>query len=268
MTPRGLLGHRVEGDGEPLLLLNGGAMSFSTWEAIAAPLRETHRVVRCDLRGQFLSPGPAPSSFASHVDDVAALLDALGIQRAHVLGTSFGAEVGLLMAGLRPDRVSSVVAVTAMDVFGDEWTPGSRLLRSACRRALAGGDRGAVFDVLLETAFSPEYRSFHEAELAARRAQIGALPFAWFAGLEGLVASLEGLDLRPVLPRITCPALVVIAEFDATMPRERSEALAATITGAEMAVVRGSGHALVAERPGELVALVQEFLSGIAGVAG
>ena len=74
-----LLAHRIEGEGPPVVLLNGGMMTFPSWEAVAAPLRARYRLLRFDFRGQLLSP-PAtsdavPSDLAGHAADLAALLD-------------------------------------------------------------------------------------------------------------------------------------------------------------------------------------------------
>ena len=112
-----LITHYAVGEGEPVLLLNGGAMTMAAWEPIAAPLATRFRVVRCDLRGQLLTPGPPHDTLGQHADDVVALLDALDIPSVHVIGTSFGAMVGLVLAARHPQRVQSLVAGTTTDVF-------------------------------------------------------------------------------------------------------------------------------------------------------
>ena len=88
MTGAGLLTHAVRGEGEPLLLLNGGMMTYASWEPLSTRLAESYRLVLCDLRGQLLSPGSAPAELADNVADLTALLDHLEIDSAHVLGTS------------------------------------------------------------------------------------------------------------------------------------------------------------------------------------
>src|SRR5664279_5163889 len=114
-----VLTHRVDGDGSPLLLLNGGMMSMSAWEPVARRLAARHRVIRCDFRGQLLSPGEPRASMEEHADDVAALLDTLGEARVDVVAASFGAYVGLLLAARHPERVRAVVAATVTDVAGE-----------------------------------------------------------------------------------------------------------------------------------------------------
>jgi pimeloyl-ACP methyl ester carboxylesterase len=260
-TPAPLVAHRIAGRGVPLLLLNGGLMSMAAWEPVAGPLEERFRVVRCDLRGQLLSPGDPPAEFGGHVADLVSLLDALGLEAVHVVGTSFGAAVGLLLAARSPERVLSLAAVAATDrITGESWAA-TRPVLEAARDAARGGDGGRVFELLAPGTFSPRYAAAHAEALAARRARVTALPRGWFEGLAGLLSSLEGLDLRPELGRIRCPALIVAAEHDLSFPLERSESLAAAIPGAELVVVPDSGHALVVEAPERLAAVLMEFLA-------
>src|SRR5450759_4434870 len=167
-----VLAHRVDGDGPPLLLLNGGMMSIAEWEPIVRRLAVRHRVIRCDFRGQLLSPGEPRASMEDHADDVAALLDALGETRVDVVAASFGAYVGLLLAARHPERVHSLVAATVTDV-ADEGVgePGARLAEAV--HALAhGGERTAVYDAIVHLAYTSEGRAAHGEEIAARHSDV------------------------------------------------------------------------------------------------
>lgn len=263
-----VLTHRVEGVGPPLLLLNGGMMSIGAWEPIARRFAARRRVIRCDFRGQLLSPGEPRASMEDHADDVAELLDALGETRVDVVAASFGAYVGLLLAARHPARVRSLVAATVTDVPAEEpGGPGTRLAE-AVRSAARGGERGAVYDAIVDLAYTPEWQAAHAEEIAARRARVGLLPDAWFTGLEGLLAALVKVDLGPSLPRIACPVLVVAAGRDAAMPFERTEAVSIGIPRSTLVVVPGSGHALIVEREDEFVLLAERFLEGVGREAG
>ncbi|MEO8054834.1 MAG: alpha/beta hydrolase [Acidobacteriota bacterium] len=261
-----ILAHRVEGEGPPLLLLNGGMMSFSAWEPIARRFAVRHRVIRCDFRGQLYSPGEPRGSMEEHADDVAALLESLATGPVDVVAASYGAYVGLLLAARHPELVGSVVAATVTDVakVGDTalGETGARLA-AAVRGAARGGDRTEVYDAIVQLAYTPEWQDAHADELAVRRGQVGLLPGGWFTGLEGLLGALEKVDLRPVLPTISCPVLVLAAGRDAAMPLERTEAVANAIPGAKFVVVAGSGHALVVEREDEFVLLTERFLERV-----
>ncbi len=263
----GVLAHRVDGEGSPLLLLNGGMMSMAAWEPIARRFARTHRVLRCDFRGQLHSPG-ARASMEEHADDVAALLDGLGERCVDVVAASYGAYVGLLVAARHPTRVRSLVAATVTDVADGKPGGAGERLAKAVRAAANGGDRLEVYDAIVQLAYRPEWQAAHAEEIASRRAQVGLLPAGWFTGLRDLLAALAKVDLRSVLPGISCPVLVLAASLDAAMPLERTKAVADAIPGADFVVVPDSGHALIVEREDEFVLLVERFLSRVGRGAG
>lgn len=249
----GLLPHRERGTGDAVLLLNGGMMTFAAWEPIAAPLAERFRVLLCDFRGQLLSPVPAPARLEEHVEDVDRLLASLAPGPVHVLGTSFGAEVGLLLAALHPERVRTLTVVAATDLFTEEMFEIGAPVLAACREALAGGDRGRVLDAISAYAYRPGWLERNRDALLARRSAVAALPDAWFRGVADLVESLRGVDLSPRLGEVRCPVHVVAAERDAVMPLERVRSLASKVPGARLTVIPGAGHAVVAEDPARVV---------------
>jgi len=262
-----VLAHRCEGEGGggrlPLLLLNGGFMSIGSWEPCAAPLAERLPLVRCDFRGQLLTAGPAHRELSGNVDDVVGLLDQLGLDRVHVLGTSFGGLVGLLLAARRPERVASLIAVTVSDHAAEDNRQGARDLRPVVADILAGGERGSFHDALVESVYSATYLAANAARLRTRRQQLGGFPASWFAALDDLLAAVACFDLRPELPHIRCPVLVVVAGDDRVMAPEAGRAVAAAIPHARLAEHPTSGHALVAEQPAWLVEQTLTFLEDL-----
>lgn len=254
-----------------MLLLNGGFMTFAAWEPCAAVLAERYRVLRCDFRGQLRTPGPAHRDLGPNVEDVVALLDHLNadgdLDRVHVLGTSFGGAVGLLLAARRPERLASLVAVTVSDHATEAMGEGARDLRRVVADLLAGGDRGAFHDALVEDVYSAGYLAANRDTLAERRRQIAALPDVWFAAVDDLLAAVETYDLRPDLGKIRCPTLVVVAGDDRVMPPERGRAvfraIARAVPDADLVEHAASGHALVAEDPEWLARQTLAFLEGL-----
>jgi pimeloyl-ACP methyl ester carboxylesterase len=259
MTEQGLLTHRVEGEGPPVVLLNGGMMTFPAWEAIAARLRPSYRVLRFDFRGQLLSPGTAPADLAGHARDVAALLDHLGWEAAHLVGTSFGALVALELAAQEPGRALSLVAITAMDRETPEFRRDSEAMRAVLATIREGGERGSFYDRLIEGVYSASYRRSEAAILAARKVQVAQLPAAWYEGVDQLLAALEGFDFTDRLSAIRGPALAILAADDRVMEEGRARALAHAL-GASIRVHPTSGHVLVAEDPDWLAGEVLAFL--------
>jgi 3-oxoadipate enol-lactonase len=258
-----ILYHRIDGEGEPLLLLNGIAMSASSWEPVARVFAESFHLVRCDFRGQLMMPVRPPADVADHAEDVVALLDHLELETANIVGTSFGGVIATLVAGRYPERVRSLVTIAAADGFDDQMADEVERWKVACRRSLDGGDRGHLFDVLEPVVYSPAYIESHREERAMRRAQISGLPDLWFEGLIGLLETAHSMRLRDEPAAIRCPTMVVAAELDAFVPLDRARGLAESIVGARFEVLQGSGHAAVVEQAQPVAELCLEFLANV-----
>jgi 3-oxoadipate enol-lactonase/3-oxoadipate enol-lactonase/4-carboxymuconolactone decarboxylase len=258
-----VLNHQVDGEGEPLLLLNGIAMSAVSWEVVARPLAKKYRVIRCDFRGQLMTPAQPPTNVADHADDVAALLDHLEIETTHVVGTSFGGVIGTLLAARHPGRVRSLITIASADGFDEGMADEVARWRAACAASLEGSDRGRLSDILEPVVYSPAWVAAHQAERAQRREQISALPDQWFEGLVGLLDSAHSLRLRDELESVRCPTLVIAAELDGFVPVERARGLAEAIGGASFKIIEGAGHAVVVEQPKRIVELCLDFLRSL-----
>ena len=264
-----VLAHEVRGpDGgptgdaaEPLLLLNGGLMTWAAWEPLSTGLAKRYRLILCDLRGQLMSPGDPPAELEGNVSDLTALLDHLEIESTHVLGASYGGEIGLLMAALAPERVRSLVGVTVADYADEQMKRVSGEWRQLLAAAVDPESRGAFHRRLIESVYSEGFLAKHGEELAARAAQVAALPDVWWQGVRGIFDAVDCLDVRRHLAAIRCPTLVVIAGADQLMPAGRSLALAAAVAGAETRMHETSGHALVAEDPRWLAQVSLDFLA-------
>jgi len=253
--------HLSDGAGQPLVLLNGIAMTAVSWEVVARPLAKYYRVVRCDFRGQLMTPEPPPEYVADHAEDVVALLDDLGIEKAHIVGTSFGGVVGTLVASRHPDRVRSLTTIASADGFDELMADEVAHWRAACVASLESSDRGHLSDILEPMVYSPAWIEAHKAERTQRRAQISALPDQWFRGLIGLLDSAHSLRLREELDRVRCPTLVIAAELDGFVPLDRARGFAEAIDGASFISIEKAGHAVVVERPQRIVDLCLEFLA-------
>lgn len=257
-----MLTHRIDGEGEPVLLLNGGMMTIGAWDPIATALAPRFQVVRCDFRGQLLSPGEPEPRLEAHVRDLVELIDGLGLQRVHVVGTSYGGLVGLLFAALHPGRTASATVIAATGRITPEFWESTARCRELALEAAAGGDGGRVLEYILPGTYTPEYLERQASALAFHRRWVAALPVIWFRGLASILASVEGVDLTPHLSSIRCPALIVVGERDAMFPPEQSRALAAAIPGARLEIVPGAPHGIVVENPDVTAQLLLDFVPG------
>ena len=259
-----MLTYRIDGEGEPVLLLNGGMMTLTAWEPVVAALDSRFQVVRCDFRGQLQSPGEPEPSLEAHVRDLVELLDGLGLERVHVVGTSYGGLVGLLFAALHPERTASLTVIAATGRITPEFWESTAKCRELALEAAAGGDGGRVLEYILPETYTPEYLKEQAKALEFHRRWVATLPVVWFRGVAAILASVEGVDLTPRLGDIRCPVLIVAGERDLMFPPEQSRALAEAIPGTRLEIVPGAPHGMVVENPDITARLLLDFLSGAA----
>lgn len=237
-----------------IVLSNGIFMSTASWAYQVAALKRHFRVLVYDCRGMWQSDHPAgPYSMEQHADDLAGLLTALGISKAHIAGISYGGEISMVFACRHPEMVRSLVVSSALSqidpllaAVGSSWT-----------RALLSGDPGLVFDVTLPYNFSEDYIAANRPLLEASRKKYDLLDLQSAALL---MAAFSRLNFTAQLKTITAPAMVVVGELDILKPRKYSEIIAAAIPGAELVIIPHAGHAVCLEQPEAFISSVLGFI--------
>lgn len=239
--------------------LNGVMASASSWELYADLWASAGwGVLLHDFRGQLQSDKPpGPYTFHRHVQDLAALLDHLGVRKAHLIGTSYGGEVALHAAVEQPERVSSLAIIDSaseidplLEAFVRSW---SLLSRPETARELYW----AAIPSLYSSGFIAANRTFLE-----ERAQVfAALPAEYFAGQRALYETFLGLNITARLPEIPCPALVVCGEEDILKPPRFSRLIAEGIAASELVLLPRCGHVAIFEQPETLKRLLFGFTS-------
>jgi 3-oxoadipate enol-lactonase len=250
------------GTGQPVVFLHGFPLDRRMWAPQTAALAVQARCLTPDLRGlgetPLATPLAPPLSIDQYADDVAALLDALAIDRATVVGLSMGGYVAFALWRRHPERVSAfVLAHTRATADTDEVRDRRRTL---IRLARERGSR-AVAEVQIEGLVGKTTRR-ERPEVVE---QLGRLVAA--SPAEGLVGALTAMmtrpDSSPLLATITVPTLVVAGEEDALVPPREARALQEAIPGSRLAVIAGAGHLSNFERPDEFNARLLGFLKGL-----
>ncbi|MCX7750276.1 MAG: alpha/beta hydrolase [Candidatus Bipolaricaulota bacterium] len=247
--------HGWEGDADVVALLNGVLMSTAGWAAQIRPVSARYRLLLHDGRGMWKSEHPpGPYSLELHADDLVGLLDHLGVERAHLAGISYGAEIALTCALRHPDRVASLFLSSAVACPDP-------LLRAQIESWAAAAEREdpeLLWHLVFAASFSRRWIEEHPGEREAGARRYASLDFR--AAAELFRAFLR-YDVSEELGRVRVPTLVLVGEEDALKPPRHAEALARGIRGAEFLVVPGAGHALCLERPGEFNTVLLGFLA-------
>jgi 3-oxoadipate enol-lactonase len=226
------------GDGEPVVLLNGVMMTTQSWVFQTGNLADTYRVVLHDFRGQLRSPHSGPIAMEDHVGDLVALLDRLGIERAHIVGTSYGGEVGMLFALAHPGRVRTLTLIACVSHIEPPLREAVTRWRDASPEEL--------YDVTAPYNFSPDFLT--PALLEAGRSRLRAYPPEFFSGFRELCDAFLRLDITECLHEITAPTLVMCGSIDVLKPPRYSEIIASRIPHAWLEIVEGAGHAVFLEK--------------------
>lgn len=256
------------GSGEPLLLLTGFAISCDVFETVLPLFGQRFAVTTYDHRGAGRSSPARPGlSMGMLAADAVGVLDALGIDSAHVYGLSMGGMVAQELALRFPHRVRSVVLGATTAGGPHAGLPLRELLALAAELPgpLTGPLSGARARGLAALLFSPGFRARSPERVRAllpafarHRARPAGIAAHWWASLYH--------DTWSRLPRLERPTLVVHGAEDGLTPLAGARRLAGRIPGAELAVVPGAGHAYLLEAPEASYALYTAWLDRIGPV--
>jgi len=189
-----------------------------------------------------------------HADDRAALLEALGIQQAHIGGISYGAEISMVFALKYPQKTRSLILSSAVSQIG----PLLKGFMESWIAATRAKDPDMLFDVTCPLNFSEAWIAANQATLDLARERYKTLDLDAF--LE-LLLSFAQLDVTAELHKIAVPDLVIVGEEDILKPRKYAEIIAREIPNAEFVVVPHAGHAVCWEQPGVFNSLSLGFLA-------
>lgn len=236
-----------EGTGEPLLWITGFAISSEIFSPVISTYAAGFDCIRYDNRGAGRSAAPwRVTSIPELAGDAVRLLDALGVDSAHVYGLSMGGMVAQEMAIRFPDRVRALV-------LGGTSHGGPRAVLPSPRIAGALTSRGAPAAVRAELVGRALFTDdFRRREPALLRHHLGLLS-AHRTSARGLVSHLTAAtchDTRARLGRIVAPTLVLHGARDVLTPVANARLLAAAIPDATLELLPESGHGYLLEQPG------------------
>jgi pimeloyl-ACP methyl ester carboxylesterase len=232
--------YETDGAGDPLLLLHGGLCTNETWQAQRADFAANFRVLLPERRGHGHTPDvDGPLSYQDMADDTVAFIEEVVGGPAHLVGWSDGGVIALLVAIARPDLVRKVVAIGA--------------------NFLPSPQSGAAPEMLDQIApDAPDLTMFREAYEAV--SPDGAAHWPVVVGKLAAMFRTEPVIRTEDLARITAPTLVLVGDDD-LVTLEHTIALYRAIPGSQLAVVPGTSHALLMEKPREVNRIILDFLA-------
>jgi len=256
------LAHDVAGDpGAPaVLMLHAGVADRRMWDAVVPALARTFRVVRPDLRGYGDSPLPVDGTSYTDADDLAALLDTLGVADAAVVGASFGGEVALELASAHPGRVRELVLLCPA-APGVPDTEASDAFDAEESRLLEAGDVEGAVRLNVTTWLGPHAGPGAAAALAAMQRRAFEVQLAADAAASAAGEPEPGPQPVEVdLGAVRVPTFVVEGAHDMDRLRACARHVAASVPGAELSVLGWAGHLPVLERPDAVLSLLLDVL--------
>ena len=244
--------------GDPLILIPGLGATASLFDPIAGELSGTFSVITFDNRGLGRSDALRPAqSLRDYAVDVVELLDHLQLERAHVLGLSFGGIVAQQLAIDHPDRVDRLVLISCSNRFGPYLTEVAKLLGQSLRRFPP-----LLFRRMVELlSVAPQYLDAHADDLDRKVADtVGVQTPRSAIGRQ--LRCLGNRDLEcEANYRITAPTLVIAGDQDMLIPACYAWNMSREIPGSEYILIRNCGHNPINERPELVIERVTEFLT-------
>lgn len=253
--------HEVTGTGPAVVLVHEGICDSRMWDPQWASLAGRFRLVRYDMRGFGRSPLP-PEPY-SNARDLLDVMDAVGVERATLIGVSLGGRVALEVALAQPDRVSALVLV-APGLPDHEWSPAFKEFGAAEEAAFEQGDMDAAAEVNVRFWVDGPNRGPDVVDPAIRdlvremqRRAFELQEPTWEQAPEEPLAP----DLGARLGEIRQPALVLVGDQDQPDMLAIAERLGRSLPNAESATIADTAHVPSMERPQEFDRLVTDFLS-------
>jgi len=251
------------GDGQAVVFLHPGLWDGRSWNEQFGLFSRTYRVLRFDFRGYGRSSRPEPGQSYSHVDDLAAVMDAASVERAALVGCSMGGSTAIDFALEHPSRLSALVlAASGLNAFDDRLTPQEEaeleLLNAPVAEAMEAGD--------MERAERARLRIWAplgtENEAGRRITEIA------FDNIHEMTMDESARrDISPPaierLEQIKAPTLVLPADKDPLVLRRLSAILADRIPDARLVQIPETDHVVNMRRPAEFNRIVLGFLGEV-----
>jgi len=253
--------YESHGDGEPLLLIMGYGQCSALWEPLIRDFSPPYRVIFFDNRGTGRSDKPdMPYTMKMMADDARGLLDAMGIESAHILGISMGGMIAQEFVLNYPDKLRSLV-------LGCTHCGGTKMAMPS-QEALAFllGPEMAKLSVeerarqTVPWMWTQEFIDNNPRAVDFFIAATAKYPTP-ILGYRGQAKAMKDHDTYDRLSQIAAPTLVITGDADRLIPAENSRIIASRIPNAELSILENAGHGFVTDAGAKATRTILDFLS-------
>ena len=258
----------------PLIQANGGMLNYELtgpttspvvafsnslgtthrmWDAQVAALAGPYRCLRYDTRGHGQSPvRPGEATIDDLAEDLAALLDALAIDRVHLVGLSLGGMTAQAFALRHPGKLDGLVLMATAAYMPSDWQARAAKVRAEGTKSIA--------DATMTRWFTADAIASPTKTIRDLKAEFEAIDKDGYADCCLII---DRMDLRPRLSSITAPTLIIAGADDPATPVAKMEEIRASIPDAELVIISRAAHMLAVERPVSVNRYLRTFLDGL-----
>ncbi len=249
----------IKGEGPAILFVHGYPLDRTIWRHQVAGLTGFKRIAP-DLRGMGLSDAPDLGySMATYADDLAALLDTLGIDQAAVCGLSMGGYVAFEFIRRWRSRVRALILI---DSRAEADGVDGRRAREAAIAQVREQGAAAIAEAMLPKMLSPETHASRPDLVEEVRSLMVATPVPGIVG--ALSAMRDRVDSTPLLATLApLPVLIVVGEDDQLTPPSMAHNMAKAVPGGRLEIIPKAGHLPTIERAEETTRILADFLSSL-----
>ncbi len=259
--------YEIAGKGEPLILIHGSFGDRRFWDLQFNELSKKYKVLRYDLRGFGRSALPKENEVYRDSDDLNALIDFLGIKKAHVCGLSFGSFIVIDFALSHPDKCLSLIPIgprVAGDDLDEYKTPNVDTLRAIISKVTeivkSKGAKEAT-----DYLWTGDHAMGKAVVITRTRHALLKMgyEYSWWRYLHGNKREYEFPMAIKKLNEIKIPTLIVTAEYDLELCKHVAATMAKEIPGAKLISIKGAGHIMNMDQSKEFNEIISKFIDHI-----
>lgn len=253
--------YEVAGTGEPIVLIHGNFGDNRHWDGQFEAMAKSHKVIRYDVRGYGKSSLPAAGESYSHYDDLKALLEHLGISKAHICGLSMGSGIAVDFVLAYPEMCSSLIPVGPWAVgYSSPATVELFEVFEKISSVVNESGTKAAADYWSNSSYFKS--TFKDLQVLDRFKEISYDYSFWH-----FLNQDPGVYVNPPatqqIEKIRLPTLIITAEYDLEACKEIADLLVQKNPNAKKVVIAGSGHMMNMEKPEEFNKAVLDFLAEV-----